>query len=232
MPILYPNTIIRQAYVRLGSWQGNSQEINAQYNADTNFEQIVTESFPVQSMYDALGGVENEIAVAVASNEDNTLRSVLQDIATVTSGNRIPSNGDGGGGIIGVWGQVRDADSGIELTPALHEDEIRALVNGPTGLFKSSYYSYVLRPPRIYATVTNLAIDVCIFNYAVRAAAIAANSTLLFSQYSTAYFDGLMAQLKSQDVAYTELSNQYVQPYQTWLAAQRPQRDVVGEAKA
>lgn len=224
--------IIRQAYVRIGSWQGDSTEINAQYNADVNFEQVVSESFPPQSMWDMLTGVENEMATAVASNENNVLRSVLQDISTVTSGNRIPSTGDGGGSIIGVWGQVRDADSGIELTPGLHEDEIRAIVNGPSGLFKSSLYSYALRPPRIYATVTSLEIDVCSFNYSTRAAAIAANGSLLFQQCQNAYFDGLMSQLKNQDAAYTSLSNEYEKPYQMWLAAQQPPRPVVTEAAA
>jgi len=225
-------TIIRQAYIRIGAWQGDPATLNAQYNADTDFTQIVSESFPPQSMWDMLTGVENEIATAVASNQDNVLRSVLQDIATVTSGNRIPSTGDGGGDIIGVWGQVRDADTGIELTPGLHEDEIRAVVNGPAGLFKSSLYSYVLRPPRIYATVTELEIDVCTFDVTARAAAIAADGDLLFQQCQNAYFDGLMANLKNQDAQYTSLSNEYTQPYQMWLASQQPPRDVVAEAAA
>jgi hypothetical protein len=229
---LLSSTIIRAAYVRIGSWQGNAQEINAQYNADTNFEQIVSESFPPQSMWDLLTETENEIASAVASNEANVLRSVLQDIATVSAGDRVPATGDGGGSIIGVWGQVRDSATGIELTPALHEDEIRTIVNGPTGLFKSSYYSYALRPPRIYPTVSEVKIDVCTFDYAVRAAAIAANGALLFPQCQGAYDSGLMSKLKNQDAAYTTLSNEYEKSYQLWLAAQQPPRDVVTEAAA
>jgi hypothetical protein len=230
--LLTPFLIIRQAYIRIGAWQGDSSEINAQYNADTNFEQVVSESFPPQSMYDMLTGVENEMATAVASNEDNVLRSVLQDIATVSAGARIPSTGDGDGSIIGVWGQVRDSVTGVELTPALHEDEIRTIVNGPTGLFKSSYYSYALRPPRIYPTVAEVEIDVCTFDYATRAAAISANEALLFQQCQNAYFDGLMSNLKNQDASYSELSKQHEPLYQAWLVAQRPIRDVAGEAAA
>lgn len=222
---------IRQAYVRIGAWLGDSQEINAAYNADTDFEQVVSESFPPQSMWDMLTAIENEMATAVASNEDNVLRSVLQDIATVTSGNRIPSTGDAGGSVVGVWGQVRQASTGIELTPALHEDEIRAVDNGPSGLFKSTLYSYALRPPRIYATVSALEIDVCTFAYATRAAAIAAGGNLLFQQCQNAYFSGLMYNLKNEDATYTALSNEYEKPYMTWIAAQVPPRDVVGEAK-
>ncbi len=229
---LFPSTIIRQAYIRIGGWQGNSQEINAQYNADQDLEQIVSESFPAQSMYDMLTGVESEMAMAVSMNEDNTLRSTLQDLVTVTSGDRIPVNADSGAKIIGVLGQVRQLSTGIDLTPALHEDEIRTIVNGPTGLFKSSYYSYALRPPRIYATVTDLVIDCCSFDYTARAAAINANGALLFPESQNAYLDGLLSSLQNQDPAYTALANEYRAPYQTWLSAQAPNRNVVSEAAA
>lgn len=228
---LTSSQIIRQCYVRIGAWRGDAQQINAQYNADTNFTQTISESFPPQSMWDMLTGVENEIATAVASNQDNVLRSVLQDIATVTSGNRIPSTGDGGGSIIGVWGQVRDSDTGIELTPALHEDEIRTIVNNG-GLFISSYFSYALRPPRIYATVSEVEIDVCTFNQATRATAIAADEALLFPMAQDAYFYGLMAGLKNQDAQYTELANQYAPMYAQWLTSQQPPRAVTTEAAA
>lgn len=229
---LTPNIIIRQAYIRIGAWLGDPTELNALYNADADFESIVSEAFPPQSMWDTLTGTENEMATAVASNEDNVLRSVLQDIATVTSGNRIPSTGDGGGSIIGVWGQVRQASTGIELTPGLHEDEVRAVVNGPSGLFKSTLYSYALRPPRIYATVSALEIDVCTFNYTVRAAAIAANGALLFQQCQNAYFYGLMANLTNEDQNYVGLANIYKPLYMEWLASQQPPRAVTTEAAA
>jgi hypothetical protein len=231
---LTSSVIIRSAYIRIGAWQGDSAEINAQYNADSNFEQIVSEAFPAQSMWDMLTGVENEIATAVAMNQDNTLRDNIFDIATVTSGGRIPSVGDSSSSakIIGVWGQVRQASTGIELTPGLHEDEIRAIVNGPTGLFKSTLYSYALRPPRIYSTVSDLQIDVCVFNYAARAAAIAANGALLFQMCQDAYFYGLMSNLSNEDANYTALASQYKPMYQEWLASQQPPRDVVAEAAA
>jgi hypothetical protein len=229
---LTSSVIIRQAYIRIGAWLGTSAEINPQYNTDTNFEQVVSESFPPQSMWDMLTGVENEIATAVANDQDNVLRSVIQDIATVTSGNRVPSTGDGGGSIIGVWGQVRQAGTGIELTPGLHEDEIRAIVNGPTGLFKSTLYSYAFRPPRIYATVPSLVIDVCTFDYATRAAAIAANEALLFQQCQDAYFYGLMSNLSNEDSNYTALANMYKPLYAEWLAGQQPNRPVTAEAAA
>ncbi len=221
---LTPNIIIRRCYVTIGAWMGNSPEINAQYNADTNFEQVVSESFPPQSMWDSLTMVENTIAVAVASNPDNVLRTTIGDTITTTSGSLVPDTSDGGSPVIGEWGQVRDADTGLPLTPGMHADEIIALSDGPTGLFKSTYRSYAVKFPRIYAvSATNLEIDCCVFDYDVRAAAIAANGNLLFEQSSDAYFFGLMANLKNQDAMYTSLSNDYVPMWAEWLKSQAPQ---------
>lgn len=230
---LASSVIIRQAYARIGAWQGNSPEINAAYNADTNFEQVVSESFPPQAMWDALTGVENEMATAVAMNQDSVLRDNIFDTATAASGGRIPSIGDSASSakIIGVWGQVRDSDSGLELTPGLHEDEIRVINQNAGGMYKTQYYSYALRPPRIYATQTNLIIDCCTFDYAVRAAAISSGGALLFPMCSSAYFDGLMAALKNQDPLYTSLSNEYEPAYKEWLTTASGGRAVVEEAQ-
>lgn len=230
---LLPSVIIRSAYIRIGAWQGNSQEINAQYNADTNFEQIVSESFPPQSMWDMLTIVENAMAVAVASDPDNVLRTTIGDTLTTTSGSLVSDTSDGGDPVIGEWGQVRDADTGLPSNPGLHEDEVIAISNGPTGLFKSTYRSHAVRFPRIYATFTNIEIDCCVFDYDARSAAIAANGALLFEQSEDAYFYGLMANLKNQDTAYTALSNEYVPMWAAWLASQNPKADGLTEqAKA
>ncbi len=222
---------IRRAYAALGAWQGNSQEINAQYNADSNFEQVVTESFPPQSMWDMLTGVENEIATSVAMNGDSVLRRVLHDTVTVTAGGLIPETGDAGGTIIGNWGDVRDSTTGFPLTPGLHLDEISAVVNGPTGLFKSTLHSYALKPPRVYpASSASVVIDVCTFDYATRASLIAGGGNLLFQSCPNAYFAGLMSYLKNQDDSYTALSNQFAPAYQAWLASPSSSRDVETEA--
>lgn len=185
-------------------------------------------------MWDALTGVENEMATAVAMNQDSVLRDNIFDTATVTSGGRIPSIGDSSSSakIIGVWGQVRDADAGLELTPGLHEDEIRAINQNAGSMYITNYYSYALRPPRIYATQTNLIIDVCTFNYSARATVIAAGGSLLFPMESACYLAGLMTALKNQDSLYTSLSNSYEPAYKEWLTTQSGGRPVVAEAAA
>ncbi len=228
---LLPDEIARQAYARIGAFSGDASDIASAYTG--SLASLNTESFPLQSMYDGLVAVENEIAVAIANNEDSPLRSNISSTVAVASGDQIPSISTGTSKIIGVWGQVRDAvDPFTLLTPALHEDEIRVIGQNPNGMFKTAYYSYAIRPPRFYATVANVTIDVCVFDYDARAAAIAANTALLFPQCQNAYFDGLMSMLKNEDPALIGLSSQFEAPYREWLASMQVQRPVTMESAA
>jgi hypothetical protein len=173
-------------------------------------------------MYDLLTGVENEIATAIAMNSENVLRAVIHDTVPVASGGLVPTVGSSSATakIIGVWGQVRDAASPFtELTEGLNEDEIRTV--NQSSVFISSYYGYIVRPPRIYATVANMLIDCCVFDLPARQAAINANGALLFPMAQNAYFDGLMSGLKNEDPLYANLSNEFTKPYESWLQSQR-----------
>jgi len=205
-----------------------------QYNADTNFEQVVQESFPPQTMWDALTGVEGEIALTIANNPNQVLRGVLnfRGLVTIESGDRTPAVSDDGLPIIGLLGQVRRDSDRRPLTSGLHVDEIDVIVNGPTGLFKSSYLSYAGNAPRVYATIDQVQIDCCTWDYDTRAAAIAANGDLLFPQLQNVYFDGLMSQIKNQDPLYSELSNQYIPMYAQGLQALQASRNLAEESAA
>lgn len=226
---LNSNLIVRQAYIRVGAYSGDAAQISAAYIAGVTG--LNTESFPLPSMYDMLTLVEGEMASAVALNLNSTYRKTLADTVGVTSGAEVPDVGDGGGKIIGVWGQVRDVVSGLELTRGLHLDEIRAIRNST--IFISSYYSYVYAPPRFYATVDSAEIDVCTFDQAARQAVIESDGALLFEQCEGAYFAGLMSNLKNEDPLLEGLSNQFTAPYQAWLDSLRgAPRDLVSEAAA
>lgn len=229
---LTSNTIIRQAYVRIGAWLGDPAEINAQYNADSDFEQVINEAFPAQSMWDMLTRVENEIATAIAKNPNNTLRGNIADTVTATSGGLIPTFGSSSATakIIGEWGQV--VGGGQPLTRGLHLDELRLRSQNPASMYLSSLFSYVLVPPRIFATVTTLTIDCCVFDEDARAAAIAADGELLFPMAQGAYFYGLMANLSNEDPNYVSLSVLYRPMYLEWLAAQAEGKPVTEEAHA
>lgn len=228
---LTSHVIIRQAYARIGAFTGDAAQIATAYSGALSG--LNTESFPLQSMNDMLVLVENEIANAVASNENHPWRSLMQDTVTVAAGGVIPSFGSTTAQkIIGVYGQVRSATSPFrQLTPALHEDEIRAITQFPT-LFKSSYFSYALRPPRIYPTVSSVSIDVCVFDYDARQTAIDANGALLFQSAEGAYFSGLMSNLANEDSLLQSLSKECAPSYANWLESLQAGRDMVAEAAA
>jgi hypothetical protein len=225
--------IATMALIRIGAYKGLPSEIATNY-ANAAFTDFQTESFPLQALYDNILGVEQEMAQAIAMNQDNTLRANISDTVTVTSGDEIPSFGSSSSTakIIGVWGQVRDANSSKLLVPALREEEIRILVDNPGGMFKSSFFAYALRPPRIYSTVAEMEIDCCVYDYDARKTAIDANQELLFPFAENAYFHGLMAQLKNEDATLTGLSDQFTGAYAEWLGAQRAYRNVSDEAAA
>lgn len=227
---LTSHVIIRQAYARIGAFSGTAAQIATAYIG--SLAALNTESFPLQSMYDGLTGIEGEIATAVGMNEDNPLRANISATVNIASGDVIPA-AVGSAKIIGVLGQVRDAvEPYTLLTPALHEDEIRAILQNPNGLFKTSYFSYALRLPRFFATVPNAIMDVCVFDDDARLSAISANGELLFPMCQNAYLDGLMSILKNEDPALTALSSQFEGPYREWLASQQVQRPVTMESAA
>lgn len=227
---LTSHIIIRQAYVRIGAFTGDAAQISTDYAG--SLANLNTESFPLQSMYDMLVLTEQEMAWAVGNNENSTYRELLADTVGVNSGDAVPDVGDGTGmPIIGVWGQVREAGSGTELVPGLHEDEIRAL--GSSTIFTLGYFSYAYKPPRVYASRPSLEIDVCVYDFTARAADIAADGAMLFQNCEGAYFAGLMSRLKNEDPLLQSLSDQFAGAYQAWLESLRNSpRGLVQEAAA
>lgn len=219
------------ALLRIGAFLGLPADIAANY-ANSAFTDFETESFPLQSLYDGLLGVEQEMAQAIAMNKDNILRANIKDTVAVAAGGEIPSFGSSSttAKIIGAWGQVRDADTLKLLVPGLREEEIRIMVDNPGGMFKTSFFGYALVPPRIYSTVASMLIDCCVYDYDARKTAIDANGALLFSMAQNAYFDGLMATLKNEDATLTGLSSQFEKPYAEWLSAQSSYPPVTAEA--
>lgn len=221
-----------QCLLRIGAFKGLPADIATNY-ANAAFTDFETESFPLVALYDNLLGVEQEMAQAVSMNQNNVLRANISDTVAVNSGDEIPSVGSSSSTakIIGEWGQVRDAGSGKLLVPALREEEVRIIADN-SGIFTMNYFAYALRPPRIYATVSGLEIDVCVYDYDARKAVIDANGDLLFQMAQSAYFDGLMSTLKNEDTTLVALSDQFEKPYAEWLASQQAGRSVTQEAAA
>lgn len=223
MATLLPSHIIRRCLIRLGAYQGQSAAVEASYIKANPADDSTSESFVPSSFTDELVTVEQEIAGAVALNTGHPWRNVLHDVtASIASGGVIPTVGvsSATAKIIGEYGEIRDAASPFRtLTPDLPEADIRALGQNPGTMFISDVFSYSLHKPRLNHTRANAIIDVCVFDYDVRLAAIAGNSALLFTEAANAYFSGVMSLLKNTDALLSELSGLFQPRYEAWLRA-------------
>lgn len=219
---LTPAMVIRRALLRIGAYRGDPAAIEASYIKTDPTDDAVSESFVPSAFTDELTSVEQEIAGAAASNKDQVWRGLIADVtASIANGGLIPTVGasTATAKIIGEYGQVREAVTPFRpLTPDMTEADIRAFAENPGSMFISDVFSYSLRKPRLNHTRPNAIIDVCVFDYAARLAAITANEALLFQSAANAYFAGLMSLLKNTDATLTELSAVYEPRYRTWLA--------------
>lgn len=177
-------------------------------------------NFPFTSMKDSLRVTENEIVLAVANNEKQTLRSVLADqTAALTYGADIPSVGASGAPIAGVYGGVTDASNGKVLTSNFSLSEIQRLVDNPNSWRKIDLYEFAINYPQIYHTRTTVKIDVCVWDPDDCDTAIAANSDLLFPDCEGAYVAGLGSKMNNLDAQFAALAASFAPEYTAWLTA-------------
>lgn len=221
---LLPSEIIRQCAVRIGAYRGQPAAIEASYVLADPTTNMVSESFPKSSLYDQLVGIEQEIAGAVASNVDHPWRSLIADVtASLASGDLIPSTSPSGFQIIGAYGKVRDAEGPFRpLTADLPVSEIRTIAlsfSAMGAMYESEYFSYALDKRRLDHTRSSATVDVCVYDYNSRKAAILANTNLTFSNAVNAYLSGVMSMLKNTDATLTELSAMYQPRFEAWLNA-------------
>lgn len=221
---LLPSIIYRQVVLRIGAYPGIPSAIEALYVAADPTVGMKSESFVPTSLKDSLIAVEQEIANAVASNQEHPWRAVLQDTtASIASGGLIPKVGisTATAKIIGEYGQVKDADTPFRpLTPSLHVDEIRAINQNLNTMFTMDLFAYAYRKPRLFHTrPTGAVIDVCTYDFDTRKTAIFADGELLFTEAENAYLAGVMSMLMNTDALFTELAKSYEARYQAWLVA-------------
>ena len=231
---LIPSQIAGRVALRIGAFQGIPATIDTSYA--TPFANMVSESVTPNSVRADTLFIEQEIANIVAGNQYHKWRNLISDVtAILASGSQIPSIGASGAKIIGLYGQVRDADAGTVppnrvLEPTLHEDEIRLIAENP-GIFTLDTFAYALMPPRVYHNrPAGVIIDVCVFDFDARKTAIDADAALLFQSAGNMYFYGVMSLLGNTDARLVELSNLYVPRYEAWRQSLSTMIDKVAEA--
>lgn len=223
---LTPSIIIRQCALRIGAYRGQPAAIEASYVLADPATNMVSESFPKSSLYDQILAVEQEIAGAVAMNVDHPWRALsgLADItAPLASGELVPAVGSSNSQIIGVYGEVRDAEAPFHsLTKDLPASEIRAIAlsfSEMGAMYKSNYFSYSLDGRRLDHTRTTATVDVCVFDFTSRKTAIDNNANLIFQNAENAYLSGTMSMLKNTDAQLAELAGLYQPRFEAWLTA-------------
>jgi len=220
---LLPSIILRQCFIRIGAYQGQAAAIEASYLLTDPSTNAKSASFTKSVLLDGLVGIEQEIAGVVGGQDEHPWQNIIHDVtASITSGARIPSVGisTATAKIIGKYHEVRDAASPFRpLTNDLTVADIRELSLNPAAMFKSDIYSFARERERLYHTRTNAIIDVSVYDYDVRKAAIFADGELLFTEAQDCYFSGLMSLLMNTDALLTELSKMYAPRYQAWIAA-------------
>lgn len=230
---LLPSYIIRQALLRIGAFQGQTAAIEASYVKTDPTDDSVSAAFTQTSFWDSLVVVEQEIATAVASNEDHSWRGVIQDVTSaVLNGGLIPTVGSSATAkVIGEYGDVKDSASPFRpLRESLNADEISVFNSNPNSMFTLDVFSYAFKKPRIYHTRTSVVIDVCVYDFDARKTAIFADGELLFTEAEGAYFSGLMSMLMNTDALLTELSKMYAPRYMEWLQAFRAGETAIKES--
>jgi len=220
---LLPSYIMRQVWIRVGAYKGQAAAIEASYLLADPSTNSVSAAFTKSALLDGLVGIEQEMAGAISSDPDHPWQNIITDVtASIASGGRVPSVGisTATAKIIGKYHAVRDAVSPFRtLTDDLTVADIRELSLNPATMFKSDIYSYALDRGRLHHTRTNATIDVSVYDYDARKAAIFADGELLFTEAQDCYFSGLMSLLMNTDALLTELSKLYAPRYQAWITA-------------
>lgn len=140
--------------------------------------------------------VVEELAQSVANDVTHPWRSVIRDETDlISSGVEIPQQSVTGKEIIGEYGTVRDGSDDQPLSGGFTQEEIRTFNANVNSWRQADIYAYNITKPRIYHTRPNVIIDVCIFDEAAVAAAIAANQIPIFPDAEGAYLDALIAKL-------------------------------------
>lgn len=164
---------------------------------------------------------ENEIALAVANNENHPWRVILNDgTNAIGSGSSIPAVGISGIPVIGVISGVVDASDSKRLTNDVTLDEMRALLANPNTWRKINPYQYVIDYPQIYHTSTaGVVVGLCVWDAVDAAADIDANEVPLFPNAEGAYVSGLGSKMTNMDQQFAGLAASFVPEYTAWLAA-------------
>lgn len=170
--------VTRQVALRINAFSVATQPaaLQSAYVTTPLTDVVVGESaaFPFDAIRDAVINAEQKLAQTIAEVRDHPWRQVLlSQTDTLTSGATIPPQDENGLSIIGVYGSVFDSVDGYSLSEQPSEVIERRLRTA--SLWKIPVYQYAIKGDSVVHTRTLVRLEVCVWDYLNRQAAIEAN---------------------------------------------------------
>ena len=211
------SSIIRQVALRCGMLRGPQVEsLQTSYSTDplTVAEFAILKEAPNTPLYalvDYALNAEAGLVDAIASTANHPFRaSITEQTANLAYGALIPATSSGGGAIVSqIYGAVRDAVTSEPMTENQLE-QIRDRVQNPDDTWLIQQYWYAIFDRRIYHTVANVVMDVCVYDRPAMTVSLS-DSIALPDVLVPAYVDGALASIDPQ----------YGKVYSEWIGAIR-----------
>lgn len=179
MSVLYHNLVRRVAY-NVGALRGeHTQGVATSYTAPITAAELAERVPPLQVLLDTVLLAEEEFVLAIASTGNHPWRATLHAFtANLADKALMPAVDSAGKSIVGVYGAVRDATDNTPLREAPLAVIDRRVRNANNHYVVPVYY-YKFDGGIIRHTRTNVTVEVCSYDRAAQAAAIAANAAML-----------------------------------------------------
>ncbi len=218
------STVLRQVALRCGMLRGDQVEgLQTSYGTNplTQAEIAILQDAPIPlyALIDSILNAESGLVMAVASTANHPFRqSLIDQTISLAYGNRIPATGSTGAKIVSeVYGAVIDASSGEPCTENQLE-QIRDRVQNPNDMWLISVYWYAINDRRIYHTVDNVTIDVCVYDRPDALSLSLSTAVALPDVLVPAYADGALMELVTNDKFQGKIEK-FGGMYQAWIQA-------------
>lgn len=141
-----------------------------------NFQSTI---FPFTAIKGAVLNAEEKLAQRIANNADDPLRQYMANVtANLASPSTLPSLSTDSKPIIGIWGAVRDASSGI-VCSQMPLDLVRRRSSATTMVLPVWWFN--ITGGRIEHTRTNVVIECCVYSRTDQLAIFDADGDILLA---------------------------------------------------
>jgi len=141
-----------------------------------NFQSTI---FGFTSIKDSILNAEEKLAQKIANNADDPLRQYMANVtANLSNPSTLPSTSTDSKPIIGIWGAVRDATSGI-VCSQMPLDIVRRRAAATDLVIPVWWFN--ITGGRIEHTRTNVAIECCVYSRTDQSTTFDANGNILLA---------------------------------------------------